>query len=499
MFRYRYDENFDGYAIADYIYREGESFDVAISAMHKGKPVVAIDYGAFLGSDVRSVTVPRGVKQIGSMAFADCAKLEEVVLSDTVEYIGSETFFCDEEGNYPALNRFGGGYYVGTADEPLYALIKADGECDGEFVVPDGTRVIAEKAFTRSRVTEVKISATVACVGEFAFFRCDGLRKIVVDEKNAVYRSDGGCLIERDGNILIAGGSDSVIPSGVRKIGGFAFTQTGIERALIPDGVTSIGTLAFDQCEKLKEVRLPDSLESLDGAAFANCYALRGNEKDGILYLGNEKHPRLAAIAIVNESEKIIIIDTGAKFICSLNGDKSRLEEAAIPDSVIEIGDGSFSNSALKAVTISDSVKRIGVYAFDRCVKLTSVSFGNGVEEIGACAFSGCEALTSVVIPDSVKELGQQAFFACKSLRFVEIGGGIETISGGTFAFCPAMSEVVIREGVKRIEKSAFTCCNELAKVTLPSTIVDITGLKGTKAELIYRGTAEQWQKVKRD
>ena len=498
MFRYGYDENFDGYTIADYIYSKGENFDVVIPAMHKGKPVVAIDYGAFVDSDVCSVTVPRGVKQIGSMAFAGCAKLEEVVLSDTVEYIGSETFFYDDEGNYPALNSFGGGYYAGTADEPLYALIKASDDYDGEFVVPDGTRVIAENAFTRSRVTKVKISATVACVGEFAFFRCDGLRKIVVDEKNAVYRSDGGCLIERDGDILIAGGSDSVIPSGVRKIGEFAFAYTGLERALISDGVTSIGALAFDQCEKLKEVRLPDSLESLDGAAFANCDALRGNEKDGILYLGNEKHPRLAAIAIVNESEKRIIIDTGAKFICSLNGDKSCLEEAVIPNSVIEIGDGAFSNSALKAVTIPDSVKRIGVFAFDHCGKLTSVSFGNGVEEIGACAFSECEALTSVVIPESVKKLGQQAFFACKSLRRVEIGGGIETISGGTFTFCSALSEVVIREGVKRIENAAFSLCNSLAKVTLPSTIVDITGLKGTKAEMIYRGAPEQWQKVKK-
>ena len=57
---------------------------------------------------------------------------------------------------------------------------------------------------------------------------------------------------------------------------------------------------------------------------------------------------------------------------------------------------------------------------------------------------------------------------------------------------------MVIREGVKRIESAAFTFCNELAKVTLPSTIVDITGLKGTKAEMIYRGTPEQWQKVKK-
>ena len=51
MFRYRYDENFDGYVIADYIYRKGENFDVTIPAMHKGKPVVAIGYGAFVDSD----------------------------------------------------------------------------------------------------------------------------------------------------------------------------------------------------------------------------------------------------------------------------------------------------------------------------------------------------------------------------------------------------------------------------------------------------------------
>ena len=70
----------------------------------------------------------------------------------------------------------------------------------------------------------------------------------------------------------------------------------------------------------------------------------------------------------------------------------------------------------LTKITIPDSIKVIGEYAFFGCGSLTSVAIGSGVTEIGEGAFHGCTGLTSATIPDSVTEISKYAFYNCYKL-----------------------------------------------------------------------------------
>ena len=75
------------------------------------------------------------------------------------------------------------------------------------------------------------------------------------------------------------------------------------------------------------------------------------------------------------------------------------------------------NNSSLATgvqVKISDTVTKIGSYAFSDCQQLTALEIGNGVTSIGECAFNECSGLTGVlVIPSSVTSIGEFAFRYC--------------------------------------------------------------------------------------
>ena len=77
------------------------------------------------------------------------------------------------------------------------------------------------------------------------------------------------------------------------------------------------------------------------------------------------------------------------------------------------IGDIAFEGcSALKSVTIPDSVTMIGNYAFYGCDALTSVTIGNSVTTIGDWAFYGCDALKTVYCePTTPPSLGNNGVF----------------------------------------------------------------------------------------
>ena len=95
------------------------------------------------------------------------------------------------------------------------------------------------------------------------------------------------------------------------------------------------------------------------------------------------------------------------------------------------IKNSAFQNCDLTSVTIPNSVKYIGDYAFLHN-KISSLTLGNSLERIGVRTFRE-NSLTSVTIPGNVAYLGEQSF-AKNSLSTINLPNtNIDLTAGGVF------------------------------------------------------------------
>lgn len=152
------------------------------------------------------------------------------------------------------------------------------------------------------------------------------------------------------------------------------------------------------------------------------------------------------------------------------------LTEVTIPDSVTSMGTGVFSDSGVRKVTLSKSMKSVTLAAFSGCAGLTEVAIPDSVAKIGAGAFRGCKSLENISLPTSITEIGETAFSGCTNLK-----------------------RIVIPEGVTKINRETFLDCSSLETITIPASVTSLgaQAFYGTSIKNInYTGTGEQWKKV---
>lgn len=111
---------------------------------------------------------------------------------------------------------------------------------------------------------------------------------------------------------------------------------------------------------------------------------------------------------------------------------------------VVGVDEYAFENSPVTSVTIPNSVKSIGRFAFSNCTNLASVNFGNSVTSIGNLAFQGCTSLASVTIPNSVTSIGGGAFSYCPILTSITIPSSVISIGEEVFSYCYSLTSVVV-------------------------------------------------------
>lgn len=132
------------------------------------------------------------------------------------------------------------------------------------------------------------------------------------------------------------------------------------------------------------------------------------------------------------------------------------------------------SCTSLTAVTIPDSVLKIGDYAFAACTQITEIAVPEGVTELGIGVFSDCTALTKVTLPTTVKEIPEQTFWGCKALATVNIDANVTSIGNGAFWDCDALTSVSVPSSVTSIGDVAFYSCDALTKIEVANAEVVI-------------------------
>ena len=131
--------------------------------------------------------------------------------------------------------------------------------------------------------------------------------------------------------------------------------------------------------------------------------------------------------------------------------------------------------SGLTSVTIPDSVKDIGHFAFGGCSGITNIAIPSSVTNLGHHAFWACTGLTDVTIPGSiVGPYWSNVFIWCTALENVTIEDGVTSVAPGWFDECASLKTVKIPNSVTNIYWSAFSRCSSLTDITIPNSVVEI-------------------------
>ena len=97
---------------------------------------------------------------------------------------------------------------------------------------------------------------------------------------------------------------------------------------------------------------------------------------------------------------------------------KSEITTVIVGDGVKSIGNYAFNDLSenFTAVTIANSVERIGVFAFTNSEEITAITLPSSLKTIDEKGFANC-GFTSITIPSGVTSIGYQAFSWCRNLK----------------------------------------------------------------------------------
>ena len=128
---------------------------------------------------------------------------------------------------------------------------------------------------------------------------------------------------------------------------------------------------------------------------------------------------------------------------------------------------------AVKKIVIGEGVKDIGNCAFRGCENATDVVIPESVSDIGVMAFYGCKTIPGVSIPSSVTDISSNAFSGCCALKNIVLSNGLAFI--GSYAFYDTgITEIVIPDSVTSIGNYAFSYCSNLTSVVIPDGVISL-------------------------
>lgn len=265
--------------------------------------VKTIEHTAFQGcSSLSSIIIPNSVTEIGDNAFMDCSNATRIHIGNSVSSIGSDAFTrcAPTELIWEAKSCSSNGSMTTSNIE--------------NASIGQNVEVLPDNIFSSSKITDITIPKSVKSIGNYAFFRCYGLKGELTIHEDVTYIGYSA-FQETKYNKLYYNAVSCDIPSA-------PFSNTKITTIIIGNSVQRIPKNFAGYLTTLTSVNISNSVTEIGQSAFINC---------------------------------------------------SALSNITIPNSVTSIGQSAFSSSGLKSVTIPCSVNAIGNGAFSHCNSLDTV------------------------------------------------------------------------------------------------------------------------------
>ena len=402
--------------------------------------IVSIEANAFKGGNITSITIPKSVTEIKSGAFGQMSQLTAI--------------------NVDAANpnfRSDNGVLIEKKDSKEWVAAYPLARPDAEYTVPEGVYGVYTNAFQRAAyLTKITLPASLKespSTAEYnGYTSAQNLKEIAVAAGNTAFKSVDGVLLSADGKKLIAypngkAGSPSnnpayqgvtgqpnasvyKIPDGVESIEQAAFAQVNGLTAIELNGVKKLAKGAFDKAVKLRNVLLGPSVDTIEDGAFGGNNDLAAFDVDS----ANPNYAAADGVIYTKNKEELVLFPAGKAG-----------EYTTLP-----------------------TTKKIRKRAFYYAQKVTKVNFNSNLEEIDNDAFQATTKLENITFeaPAKIKTIGTFAFQG-SGLTELDIPASLEVVSWSAFG-STKLKKVTVADGsqLQSINTSAFNGCKDLEEFT---------------------------------
>ena len=432
--------------------------------------IVRIEANAFKGGNITSITIPQSVKEIQSGAFGQMSHLTAI--------------------NVDAANpnfRSDNGVLIEKKDSKEWVAAYPLARPDAEYTVPEGVYGVYTNAFQRaSYLTKITLPASLKespSTAEFnGYTSAQNLREIDVAAGNTVFKSVDGVLLSADGKKLIAypngkAGSSSTnpayqgvtgqpnasvykIPDGVESIEQAAFAQVNGLTAIELNGVKKLAKGAFDKAVKLRNVLLGPSVDTIEDGAFGGNNDLAAFDVD----LANPNYAADNGVIYTKNKEELVLFPAGKAGEYTTLPTTKKIRNRAF-----------YYAQKVTKVTFNSNLEIIDNDAFQATTKLENITFEAPakIKTIGTFAFQG-SGLTELNIPASLEVVSWSAFGSTK-LKKVTVADGsqLQSINTGAFNGCKDLEEFTFEGSstLNKIQADAFSGDDKLKSFVIPEKV----------------------------